>query len=117
MHCIFLADNDALNFIDNHDTQRSNSPLTYKSGGQYAMAVCFMLAWNYGYPRVMSSYYFSSSDQGPPSSGAPYYNVHTADIRAVKKQDSSLIYEYTVEIPYNPSELYEFLLPVSGGYM
>lgn len=34
-----------------------------------------MLAWNYGYPRVMSSYYFSSSDQGPPHVENDVYQV------------------------------------------
>ncbi|KHJ93840.1 alpha amylase, all-beta domain protein, partial [Oesophagostomum dentatum] len=29
-----------------------------------------MLAWTYGYPRVMSSFYFNNNDQGPPSAGA-----------------------------------------------
>jgi alpha-amylase len=31
------------------------------------MAVAFMLAFEYGYPRVMSSYFFSDKDQGPPN--------------------------------------------------
>ena len=30
------------------------------------MAVAFMLAWPYGYPRVMSSFFFANFDQGPP---------------------------------------------------
>jgi hypothetical protein len=30
------------------------------------MAVAFLLAYPYGYPRVMSSFDFSDSDQGPP---------------------------------------------------
>ncbi|VDM48935.1 unnamed protein product [Toxocara canis] len=67
-----LAGNDVLAFIDNHDNQRDWHPYvpTYKNGDQYAMCVGFMLAWTYGYPRVMSSYYFNGSDQGPPSYGA-----------------------------------------------
>jgi alpha-amylase len=31
------------------------------------MAVAFMLAYPYGYPRVMSSYFFDNPDQGPPN--------------------------------------------------
>jgi len=31
------------------------------------MAVAFMLAYPYGYPRVMSSFYFNNTDQGPPN--------------------------------------------------
>jgi alpha-amylase len=71
------ADNDVLNFIDNHDNQRGSggggSILTYKDGDGYIMGVTFMLAYPYGYPRVMSSYYFSYSDQGPPG-GSPSFN-------------------------------------------
>jgi alpha-amylase len=54
--------------VDDHDTQRDNghSVLTYKDGAQYILANGFMLAYNYGIPRVMSSYYFGSTDQGPP---------------------------------------------------
>ncbi|XP_061715723.1 alpha-amylase-like isoform X3 [Cydia pomonella] len=56
----------ALVFIDNHDTQRSNDVLTYKESRAYKAAIAFMLAHPYGEPRVMSSYFFDSSDQGPP---------------------------------------------------
>lgn len=56
--------------VDSHDTQRNGrAQLTYKSGGLYTFANIFMLAWPYADVRVMSSYYFSSSDQGPPSVG------------------------------------------------
>ncbi|VDN32388.1 unnamed protein product, partial [Cylicostephanus goldi] len=64
------ADNDVLNFIDNHDNQRDGYPATYKEGDAYRLAVSFMLAWTYGYPRVMSSFYFNEKDQGPPNHGA-----------------------------------------------
>lgn len=59
---------NAVVFIDNHDTQRGNAPLTYKNGGIYNLINVFMLAHPYGYPKVMSSYYFNSHDQGPPGS-------------------------------------------------
>ncbi|CAI5451676.1 unnamed protein product [Caenorhabditis angaria] len=67
-----MEDHDVLNFIDNHDNQRDSSPyvVTHKDGYRYQLAVAFMLAWPYGYPRVMSSYYFSFSDQSPPNAGA-----------------------------------------------
>ncbi|XP_072949077.1 alpha-amylase 4N-like isoform X2 [Epargyreus clarus] len=57
----------ALIFIDNHDTQRSSDVLTYKESRAYKAAIAFMLAHPYGEPRVMSSYFFDNSDQGPPS--------------------------------------------------
>jgi alpha-amylase len=57
-------------FMDNHDTQRNGrARLTYKNGDLYTFANTFMLSWPYGNARVMSSYYFSDSDQGPPSVG------------------------------------------------
>jgi alpha-amylase len=53
-----------------HDTQRNGrAQLTYKNGDMYTFANIFMLAWPYGNTRVMSSYYFSDTDQGPPSVG------------------------------------------------
>jgi alpha-amylase len=61
-----MPSNDAVVFIDNHDTQRGGAPLTYKDGQLYTFANLFMLSWPYGYPKVMSSYYFSDHDQGPP---------------------------------------------------
>ncbi|GMT10512.1 hypothetical protein PFISCL1PPCAC_1809 [Pristionchus fissidentatus] len=67
-----LDDHDVLNFIDNHDNQRDAQPyvLTYKNGDQYRMGNAFMLAWTYGYTRVMSSFDFKLHDQGPPNEGA-----------------------------------------------
>jgi alpha-amylase len=51
-----------------HDTQRNGQArLTYKNGALYTFANLFMLAWPYGQARIMSSYYFSNTDQGPPS--------------------------------------------------
>ncbi|XP_052741478.1 alpha-amylase [Bicyclus anynana] len=57
----------ALVFIDNHDTQRSDDVLTYKEARAYKAAIAFMLAHPYGNPRVMSSYFFTDSNQGPPA--------------------------------------------------
>ncbi|BCJ77989.1 alpha-amylase [Catellatospora sp. IY07-71] len=63
-----LTTGKAAVFVDNHDTQRDGGDiLTYKDNGIYALANAFMLAWPYGSPTVMSSYEFSSKDQGPPS--------------------------------------------------
>lgn len=61
----------AIAFIDNHDKQRGHGGggnyLTYKQGQLYNLANIFMLAYPYGIPQIMSSYDFTSSDQGPPS--------------------------------------------------
>ncbi|XP_049852580.1 alpha-amylase 1-like [Schistocerca gregaria] len=65
-----VAGNNALVFIDNHDNQRGHggggSVITFQTPKLYKMANAFMLAWPFGFPRVMSSYEFSSSDDGPP---------------------------------------------------
>jgi len=68
----FIPSNDAVVFMDNHDTQRSEPELTYKKGAEYAMANVFMLAHPYGYPKVMSSYFFNGFDEAPP--GTPVHN-------------------------------------------
>ncbi|KAL1239153.1 Pancreatic alpha-amylase 2a5 [Trichinella pseudospiralis] len=44
-------------------------------GNAYKMAVHFMLAWSYGLPRLMSSYYFNTANQGPPSIGFPLFHT------------------------------------------
>mmetsp|Transcript_32666 Transcript_32666/g.78520 ORF Transcript_32666/g.78520 Transcript_32666/m.78520 type:complete len:464 (+) Transcript_32666:41-1432(+) len=63
----FIDSSKAVTFMDNHDTQRGEAVLTYKDGDVYYLANVFMLATQYGYPKVMSSYAFDSHDQGPPS--------------------------------------------------
>ncbi|WP_258534981.1 carbohydrate-binding module family 20 domain-containing protein [Streptomyces sp. PT12] len=56
-------------FVDNHDTERNGSTLTYKSGADYTLAHVFMLAWPYGSPDVHSGYEFTDHDAGPPNNG------------------------------------------------
>ena len=64
----FLPSNDAVVFTDNHDTQRGHwgEAFNYKAGDRYILANIFMLAYPYGYPKVMSSYEFEDKDAGPP---------------------------------------------------
>ena len=63
----------ALVFVDNHDNQRGHggggNVLTHRDGEAYELANIFMLAYPYGYPRVMSSYAFDSDSQSPPRQG------------------------------------------------
>jgi alpha-amylase len=57
-------------FLDNHDTQRNGGALlTYRNSSLYVLANVFMLAWPYGYPKVMSSFYIPDLDvdRGPPA--------------------------------------------------
>ncbi|MEI8631376.1 hypothetical protein P4S72_03105 [Vibrio sp. PP-XX7] len=67
----WLASSDAVTFVVNHDDERTNgSVLTYKDQGNlYMLGNVFMLAYPYGYPEIMSGYYFSDNDAGPPSTG------------------------------------------------
>ncbi|XP_055383832.1 alpha-amylase 1-like [Condylostylus longicornis] len=64
----FLESDYSVVFVDNHDNQRdhSSSILTYKNEEWYKLATAFMLTHPYGLPRVMSSFYFSDKNQGPP---------------------------------------------------
>jgi len=68
----YLPAEKAVVFTDNHDTQRGHQGddgvLNYKDGSLYDLANVFMLAWPYGYPKVMSSYRFDDHSQGPPDS-------------------------------------------------
>ncbi|WP_103500950.1 MULTISPECIES: carbohydrate-binding module family 20 domain-containing protein [unclassified Streptomyces] len=56
-------------FVDNHDTERNGSTLTYRDGSTYTLANVFMLAWPYGSPDIHSGYEFTDYDAGPPSGG------------------------------------------------
>ncbi|BDZ43235.1 alpha-amylase [Paraoerskovia sediminicola] len=53
-------------FVDNHDTERDGSTLSYRDGAAYAVANALMLAGDYGTPVVYSGYAFSDRDAGPP---------------------------------------------------
>ena len=69
-----MTDSDhAFVFVDNHDNQRGHGGggniLTHENPHDYKLAVAFMLANDYGFARVMSSYSFGSSDEGPPHNG------------------------------------------------
>ena len=65
----FMPSDKATVFIDNHDTQRNGSTLSYKDGNKYVLANVLMLAWPYGYPQLMSGYAFTDKEVGPPGSG------------------------------------------------
>ncbi|BES96577.1 alpha-amylase [Nesidiocoris tenuis] len=56
----------AVIFTDNHDRQR-DFPFNYKIPSIYKLANAFMLGWSYGHSKkVMSSYQFTTTDDGPP---------------------------------------------------
>ena len=68
-------------FTDNHDNQRghgvgSGCVVDHRDGQEHVLANIFALAYPYGYPSVISSYYWQASavddtgdSLGPPSSG------------------------------------------------
>jgi alpha-amylase len=70
----FMPSDNAIVFTDNHDNQRGHggagNVVTHKDGQLYNLANIFMLAWPYGYPEIMSSYAFTTADQGPPADAA-----------------------------------------------
>lgn len=47
---------DANVFVPNWDTARNDGAITYKNGSMYALANAFMLAYDYGTPRLLSDY-------------------------------------------------------------
>eukprot|EP00927_Polykrikos_kofoidii_P077910 TRINITY_DN74796_c0_g1_i1.p1 TRINITY_DN74796_c0_g1~~TRINITY_DN74796_c0_g1_i1.p1 ORF type:complete len:541 (+),score=47.00 TRINITY_DN74796_c0_g1_i1:103-1725(+) len=76
-HFVFnpqIPSSRAVVFLDNHDTQRTAAPLTYKDGRLYAISNVLMLAYPYGYPMLMSSFSFTDFNTGPPS-----WPVHNPD--------------------------------------
>ncbi|MCA9952786.1 MAG: DUF3372 domain-containing protein, partial [Anaerolineales bacterium] len=78
----WLPTEQAVVFTDNHDNQRGhggggNQIVDHQDGQIYNLANIFMLAWPYGYPKVMSSYYWDgvNADAGPPGSGGVTLDV------------------------------------------
>ncbi|MDE0546132.1 alpha-amylase family protein [Microbacterium sp. C7(2022)] len=55
---------NALVFVDNHDTERGEANVTYRDGDMYVIANALMLADDYGTPIVYSGYAFSDRDAG-----------------------------------------------------
>ncbi|WP_299573902.1 alpha-amylase family protein [uncultured Shewanella sp.] len=72
----FMPSSSAVVFVDNHDNQRGHggggNVITFEDGRLYDLANVFMLAYPYGYPKVMSSYDF----HGDTDAGAPNVSVH-----------------------------------------
>ncbi|MEY9962222.1 alpha-amylase [Streptacidiphilus sp. MAP12-16] len=62
-----LPANKELTFVENHDTERDGSTLSYKSGAANTLATEFELAWGYGTPEVYAGFDFTNSDDSPPA--------------------------------------------------
>jgi alpha-amylase len=84
-----MPSNKAVVFTDNHDNQRGHGGggvMTHEWGDTYGLANVFMLAWPYGYPKVMSSYAMPrhsdgslNDNAGPPSVGENTKSVWVQD--------------------------------------
>ncbi|KAF8200231.1 glycoside hydrolase [Pholiota molesta] len=58
-------------FVANHDTERNGNSLNINSpSNTYITATIFSLAHPYGTPTILSSYSFSTTDDGAPNGGA-----------------------------------------------
>lgn len=53
-------------FVTNWDTARNEGAITYKDDSMYALANAFMLAYDYGTPRLLSDYKYDVNDDGAP---------------------------------------------------
>jgi alpha-amylase len=62
-----LPSDKALVFVENHDTERNGSTLSYKDGATNTIATEFMLAEGYGRPQVYASFAWTNPDDSPPS--------------------------------------------------
>ncbi|MFD7662673.1 alpha-amylase family protein [Streptomyces sp. NPDC059788] len=72
-----LSGERARTFVDNWDTERNGSTLTYKDGASYLLANVFMLASPYGSPNVHSGYAWTDKDAGPPAGTDGWTDTHT----------------------------------------
>lgn len=61
----YLPSDDAVIFVDNHDTERNGSTLSYADGADYLLGNVLLLASPYGTPEVHSGYAFDDRDTGP----------------------------------------------------
>jgi alpha-amylase len=68
----WLPSDKVLVFVQNHDTERNGSTLSYRDGATNILATEFMLAWNYGTPQVYSSFTFNGTNDPPPTDAKGY---------------------------------------------
>jgi len=62
----YVPSDDAVVFVENHDTERNGETLSYRDGTDDALATVLMLAGTYGTPQLYSGYAFDDRDAGPP---------------------------------------------------
>ncbi len=57
-------------FVQNHDTERDGTTLSYKNGAANTLATEFELAYGYGTPQVYAGFDFANRDDSPPADGS-----------------------------------------------
>lgn len=82
-----LSSENANVFVTNWDTARNEGSLTYKDGSKYQLANAFMLAYDYGTPRLLSDYKFDVNDNGAP--GATATSVPDVDMASACSSNTS----------------------------
>jgi alpha-amylase len=73
-----LPSDKELVFVQNHDTERNGSNLSYKDPNNL-IANEFMLAYPYGTPQVYSSFAWSTPDDSPPADADGFVTPTTCD--------------------------------------
>ncbi|MEW2220308.1 alpha-amylase family protein [Streptomyces sp. NPDC006990] len=71
-----LESGAARTFVDNWDTERNGSTLTYRDGAAHTLANIFELAHPYGSPNIFSGYTFTDRDAGPPTGETGWTDLH-----------------------------------------
>lgn len=67
-----LPSGTSLAFVENHDTERNGSTLSYKDGATNIIATQFLLARGYATPQVYASFAFAANDDSPPADAKGY---------------------------------------------
>ncbi|KAK0199507.1 glycoside hydrolase family 13 protein [Desarmillaria ectypa] len=66
----WISGSQANVFVANHDTERNGNSLNVNSSNNaYVIATIFSLAHPYGTPTILSSYQYSTTDDGAPNNG------------------------------------------------
>ena len=62
----FAPSDQAVTFVDNHDTERNRQTLSYRDGLRYLLAEYLLLASDYGSPVLYSGYAFTINNNSLP---------------------------------------------------
>jgi alpha-amylase len=88
-----MASDKAVAFLENHDTQRYDG-ISYRDGASFRLANVWMLAQDYGYPVVMSSYAFDRTTQAGRDAGPP---ARAATLTCASPMASAVVGQWVCE--------------------